>query len=440
MVIQNNDIYKLSKVLYEEINKIPIFDTHSHILYHNPISNNLFDILGYHYYTELCHSTTYTKKWTDESLSKKQKVEEIVKVLPNISNTFQYSWLISMCKDFFEFEDDNLTIKNWESLYNTIEKKTKEPNYLKWLLKTSNIEKIFLSNNLDDELEKVDKEIFVPCLRLEVFTKEIENSKMRKRLEKKTNISIDSLNDYEIAINSIYKYFNEHGATYGMIDLHPNFETKKIEKSIASNIYDKILKNIVLSEQEKNQINAYILNILAENNEHYNIPMHLMMGPLRKYYQHGVQSGQDLFPSLNSMYSLQYLFNAFPNVKFIASNLTNTQNLELTCYGWLFHNVYPSGHWWYSGNPVEMKIDLKRRLFSVPKTKLIGIYSDAYKIEFILPKIKMYKWILSNVLSEMVIDSKANSNIFSFTETKSLEIAKLLLQENPKTLVGIKNN
>ncbi|MFH1612498.1 MAG: glucuronate isomerase [bacterium] len=436
MIIQNKDVYKLSQILYKEINKIPIFDTHSHIPYQQPMANNLLDILGYHYYTELCHSATYTKKWTDETLSKEQKVEEIVKVLPHISNTFQYSWLISMCKDFFGFQDNDLTIKNWKLLYDTIEKKSKEQNYLKWLLKTSNIEKIFLSNTLDDNLEEVDKEIFVPCLRLEVFTKEIENLEIRKRLEKKTNISISSLKDYEAAISSIYKYFNEHGATYSMIDLHPNFETNKIEKSVASNIYDKILKNILLSEQEKKQINAYIVNVLAENNQQNKIPMHLMMGPIRKYYQHGVKSGQDIFNPLNSMSSLQYLFNTYPNVKFIASNLCNTQNLELACYGWLLHNVYPSGHWWYSGNPVEMSIDLKRRLFSVPKTKLIGIYSDAYKIEFILPKIKMYKWILSNVLSEMVINSKANLSIFSFTEEKALETANLLLQENPKKLVG----
>ena len=41
----------------------------------------------------------------------------------------------------------------------------------------------------------------------------------------------------------------------------------------------------------------------------------------------------------------------------------------------------------------------------MPQTKQIGYYSDAYKLEFVLPKFAMYKRILAKILAErFVID------------------------------------
>ena len=36
----------------------------------------------------------------------------------------------------------------------------------------------------------------------------------------------------------------------------------------------------------------------------------------------------------------------------------------------------------------------------MPKTKQIGYYSDAYKLEFVLPKYDMYRRILADVLAD----------------------------------------
>ena len=56
------------------------------------------------------------------------------------------------------------------------------------------------------------------------------------------------------------------------------------------------------------------------------------------------------------------------------------------------------GHWWYSNVPAFIAHDLRARVQALPKTKLLGYYSDAYKLEFIAPKFNMYRRILADVL------------------------------------------
>ena len=69
-------------------------------------------------------------------------------------------------------------------------------------------------------------------------------------------------------------------------------------------------------------------------------------------------------------------------------------------FAWIFPNVVPMGHWWYSNIPATIANDLRARLQAIPKTKPIGYYSDAYKLEFVLPKFNMFRGILAEVLAE----------------------------------------
>ena len=58
------------------------------------------------------------------------------------------------------------------------------------------------------------------------------------------------------------------------------------------------------------------------------------------------------------------------------------------------------GHWWYSNIPAFIAADVRARLQAVPKTKIVGYYSDAYKLEFVLPKFNMYRRILAEALAQ----------------------------------------
>jgi glucuronate isomerase len=108
------------------------------------------------------------------------------------------------------------------------------------------------------------------------------------------------------------------------------------------------------------------------------------------------------------------------------STLSPVASAELVAYAWIFPNVLPMGHWWYSNIPAYIRADLAARLQAVPKVKLVGYYSDAYKLEFILPKFNMYRRILAETLADDAIRARGMS------ETQALDLARQILLENPR--------
>ena len=82
----------------------------------------------------------------------------------------------------------------------------------------------------------------------------------------------------------------------------------------------------------------------------------------------------------------------------------------------------------YSNIPTFIRADLEARLTAVPKTKQVGYYSDAYKLEFVLPKFNTYRKALAEVLADCAIRGQA------WSVERALEVARLILIDNPKRI------
>ena len=156
----------------------------------------------------------------------------------------------------------------------------------------------------------------------------------------------------------------------------------------------------------------------------FQLPFDLMIGVNRGVYEAGVHQGRDLYDSRVSLIQYRELFNAFPQVKFPVSVLASVTNQELVSYAWIFPNVLTSGHWWYSNTPAYIEHDLAARLEAVPQTKQIGYYSDMYKLEFGLPKFRMYKRILAKVLAERFVIDRG------WTEERAVALGRQVLRTN----------
>ncbi len=153
-----------------------------------------------------------------------------------------------------------------------------------------------------------------------------------------------------------------------------------------------------------------------------------MIGVNRNVYPEGVHQGRDLYDSRVSLYQYRHLFNAFPQVNFPISVFASVTNQELVSYAWIFPNVLTNGHWWYSNTPSYITRDLAGRLEAVPRTKQVGYYSDAYKLEFIAPKFDMYRRCLANVLaSDFVIDR-------GWSEERAVDLGRQVLRGNVETI------
>src|SRR3954453_19418477 len=109
---------QLRQRLFAELDSIRLIDPHSHIEPKSPASRTLADILGYHYYTELCHSAGMPRDEIEEpGLHPKEKARSLAPHIGPLRNTIQYGWLLELVGTFFDFPaDEHVTSSNWEML------------------------------------------------------------------------------------------------------------------------------------------------------------------------------------------------------------------------------------------------------------------------------------------------------------------------------------
>ncbi len=421
----------LQQRLFQELEALPLIDPHTHINPHAAASKSLGDIMGYHYYTELAHSAGLAKNKIEEpGISPKEKVGRLVPKLSALENTAQYAWLIEICREFFNFEDDRITTENWENLYDQADKVLGQSDWEQQVLKKSGLEQVYLTNDFDDPLEGFDTSLYVPCLRTDDLVFHLTKSDVRERLSKATNRDLGSIEDLQAAIRDLFTHFTKNGARACAISLPPDFSPTLVPSGTVAPYWSQLGRGEKLNEAEAAQLSQFVFWQLAENCVVFELPFDLMIGVNRRVYENGVFQGQDLYDKRTSLIQYRDLFNSFPQVTFPISVLTSTSNQELVSYSWIFPNVIANGHWWYSNTPPYIEQDCRTRLTAIPQTKYVGYYSDMYKLEFALPKFRMYRRILAKVLAqEFVVDR-------GWSEKRAVELGHLILRGNVETIFG----
>ena len=370
----------LTSSLEAALAEVPLIDPHSHIDPLRPVSRSLDDILGYHYYTELAHSAGMPHSPLAADVPARERVRAILSHMDRFDNTAQYGWFVDIARTFLGFPGERVTAADADWLFDTAEQRFAAADWEQQVFQATKLEKIFLTNEFDDPLDGFDTSVYVPCLRTDTLVFKSQEAAVRERLARVTGIDAGDLPTLRKALRALFERFTAHGAKACAISLPPDFIP--IADSTAGNP---------------------VFWMLAEFCREFQLPFDLMIGVNRSVYAKGVYQGQDLFDRRTSLIQYRELFNAFPEVIFPISVLTSGQNQELVAYSWIFPNVVPNGHWWYSNIPAYIHADLSERLQAVPKTKLIGYYSDAYKLEFVLPKFRMYRQILARVLAEQFV-------------------------------------
>ena len=421
----------LIKEIYEPLQSMRLIDPHTHINPLQPASTTLADIMGYHYYTELAHSAGMAKERIEEpGISPKEKVSRLIPSLAAIENTTQYSWLLEMCQEFFDFQDDRISEANWEFLYDHSLQKMQSPDWEQTVLNKSGLDQVYLTNEFDDPLEGFDARKYVPCLRTDDLVFHLVKPAVRERLQQATGISPGNAVTLQQAIGKLFDYFQAHGVRACAISLPPDFAPTAVAPAVADAVIAKVFSGKELSIEESIVLSRFVFWSLAEFCVEYRLPFDLMIGVNRRVYEDGVFQGQDLFDSRVSLIQYKVLFNAFPAVLFPVSVLSETSNQELVSFSWIFPNVLTCGHWWYSNIPVYIERDTKARLQAVPQTKQIGYYSDMYKLEFALPKFAMYRRILAKVLAEEFVLGRR------WTVEKAVSLGAKILRGNVESIFG----
>ncbi len=417
--------------ILSELESLRLIDPHTHINPHSAASETLADILGYHYYTELAHSAGLAREQIEEpGIDPKEKVSRLVPWLATIENTAQYSWLLEMCQVFFDFQDDRITEANWEALYDSSQQRMQADDWETTVLERSGLDQVYLTNDFDDPLTGFDTQMYVPCLRTDDLVFHLSNPAVRERLEKSTGISAGDSATLRQAVGKLFDHFTGRNARACAISLPPDFAPRPVTDQRADLVIGKVASGSPLDAAEQQDLSCFVFWSLAEQCADRKLPFDLMIGVNRRVYESGVFQGQDLYDKRVSLIQYRQLFNAFPQVMFPTSVLSETSGQELVSYAWIFPNVLPNGHWWYSNIPVFIEKDCRSRLQAVPRTKQIGYYSDMYKLEFALPKFAMYRRILARVLAADFVEDRG------WSVEQTVDLGRQVLRGNVETVFG----
>jgi glucuronate isomerase len=423
----------LAQRLYAEICRIPLIDPHTHINPHRPAAKSLDDILGYHYYTELAHSAGMDQAPLAAGVTPRERVRAILGHMDRFDNTAQYGWFLEIARTFLGYDGDRLAAADCDRLCDAADRLMARPDWEDEVLRRSNLEKVFLTNDFDDPLRGFDTARYVPCLRTDDLVFHLHKPEVRQRLARATGVEAGDVRTLRQALRKLFEHFTARGARACAISLPPDFEPG----SHFINVHDDSDREVAaafaaLDDDDSAEDRAVkTFWMLAELCREFKLPFDLMIGVNRRVYQRGVYQGQDLFDQRTSLVQFAELFNAFPEVTFCVSVLSSGQNQELVSYSWIFPNVVTSSHWWYSNIPAYIEQDARARLQAVPKTKQIGYYSDMYKLEFALPKYNMYRRILAGILANDFVRAGV------YTEARALDLARLVLRDNVRRIFNV---
>ncbi|MFO0958635.1 MAG: glucuronate isomerase [Isosphaeraceae bacterium] len=418
----------IARELFDAMASWPIYDPHSHIDPHRPAARNLDEVLGYHYYTELAHSAGMPAELVAPELEPRQRARNLAGHLPRIDNTVQHSWLVEIARTFHGFQGDRIDGSNIDDLYDRAEREGPGDDWDRRVWEKTNLEAVFLTNDFDDPLEGWDTSKYIPCLRTDDLVLKLHHGRTVERLAKATNMDVGDDKSLRLAIGALFEYFMARGVRACAISLPPDFRPTAATPRASAKVIRQALRGLDVRPDEIDEVRRNVFWMLAEFCHDYRLPFDLMIGPVRDVYPAGVAGGRDLFDRRVSLYDYRDLFNHFSRVTFPVSTLSPDAGAELVAYGWIFPNVVPMGHWWYSNVPAVIAADLRARLQAVPKAKLVGYYSDAYKLEFILPKFNTFRRALASTLADDAVRGRG------WAIERALELAKLVLVDNPRRL------
>jgi len=418
---------KVDEKLEREINKIPVIDIHSHISPTLPKAAHLSDILLYHYIVTELITAGMPPSLLKENLSNEEKVRNSIPYFRRIKNTSTYWSLRRILEDLYGFEEE-LTLSNWESLNNEVQRRAKDPNWTKFVLREkAKIKKTFFTciPGEGDELE--NKDLFVPALRVDDWINPFYLRENILTLEKVTGKSIFSLDDLTWGIRKMILGFKGKSACLTAA-FGPGIWAESPDERIAQSLFQKLMKREPVTEliDGLSILSSYILHVFLDIARESGLTFQIMFGVRRP-----LPINKELSYFDPKMFESFYqLFDNYPEIKFdiFLATVVHSQETNIICKK--YPNVYLAGYWWYAFYPIYIRRMLEERLEIIPANKISGFFSDAYVVEWSYGKLCLVRKELTRVLSDKVKEGY-------YSESYALEVAKLLLNQNPGDIYNL---
>jgi len=420
---------ELFQRLIEDVGSIPMMDIHSHIDWSHPHARSARDVLLYHYIATELRSAGMPPELVAPNLPAEEAVENALPYFSMIRNTSTHWCLMTMLKDLYGFENDEINKENWNEIVEAIGKGTVQDNRYRWVLtEKAKIKKTFLTLRHTEENLQYNPELFVGALRLDPLITQLNKDNIQS-LEKATGASIASIGDFMDALGRLFKKFSKCVAVTASFQPEDSFAQPNEREA------EKSFKNLLVkgssTPKERRTVSSHLVRQVLGLVTKSGFVFQIMLGVKRPVSGAAPPDYAIAGFEATTVPSLCPLFSEFKDVKFDVFTASQVLSHQLTVVAKNYPNVHVSGYWWYAFYPTYIRQFLRERFQMLPRNKFNGFFSDAYVVEWSYAKSALVRRQIAAVLAEMVAEGYA-------TEELARELALDVLARNPQTLYGVK--
>lgn len=415
----------LYESLKEEIYKIPIVDTHEHLMSEEQRNSQPIDV--FYFFAHYASSDLVSAGMSPQTLEKirntsiplEERWRDFSPYWARIQNTAYAKTLQIAVRDLFGIDGIN------ERTYIQITEKLRDSQKKGWyryvLREKGNI---VLSLQYVGTMD-VDKELFLPVAYYDHFITARSKWDINS-LERSYGVSIHSLDDFLKALDIAFERDVKAGAVgiksglaYSRI-----LRYDKVSKVEAERLFNRIFSHLGegLSWEEAKPLQDFIMHEVIRRAISYNLPITIHTG---------LQEGNANIISNANPVHLVNLFLEYKEAKFDIFHGGYPYTSELATLAKNFQNVYIDMCWLHIISPYVSRRALHEWLETVPQNKIMGFGGDYIFVEGAYAHSRIARDDIAKVLSEKVEEGY-------FSEEEALNIAYRLLRDNPKELFNLK--
>ena len=422
-----------TKLYFKFAKDMPIFDYHCHLSEKAILENKRFEniyqlwLTEDHYKWRLMRNYGVDESYITGNKSDKEKFVKYCEVLSTAFGNPLYHWSQMELEKFFhcklEINKENAE-QIWLACNSFLENNSVTPQSL---IETSNVKKIFTTNEIFDDLsvfdlikeKKYNFEV-CPAFRADKIIN-IECNQFNKFIDMLG--SINCLDDLENVVEKRLNDFIKVGCVASDIALQKiELVYSKIE---ASNVFEKRRSNAELSDYEISVFKGYLTYFLMGLFAKYNIKCELHIGALRNnndvlYEKLGPDCGCDCITEENSTNNLSKLFNKLLSESKLPStiifNLNPKMNVEflalINCFqdSSLRGKIQYGPAWWFLDNKEGIIKNLKDLSSQGHLSISVGMLTDSRSF-LSFERHQYFRRILCDYLGDLIERGEITNNL-----------------------------
>jgi|Deesub1362B_J571_1020462.scaffolds.fasta_scaffold04154_3 predicted TIM-barrel fold metal-dependent hydrolase len=416
---------KLVGEIKKEIDEEKIISIHEHIYPERFIENySLENILRDSYlYSDLVSSGMARDQW-EEIVSSEgidpsppfASLEEILKAMKYVRATSYYRALFLGLKELYGIERLNEeNFKHWDEIV----REKRKNGWEKKVFETSKIKMAFIDNFWSLADFEFPELYFKPVFRVDRLVQtvdpELKNKKGLRAIElaERLGFDISSFQGYCEMVSEVLATARKKGVVAVKVALayYRSLSFPEVSEEVAKRAYEKRDRNMDM------EFSNYMMHFVLKECEELGFPV---------LFHTGLHTRNANIVSNSDPKLLNTLFLKYPSVNFILLHAGYPFSRECAVLAKNFPNVFLDVTWLPMVTETGFKNLLREVLELVPGNKITW-GSDSYHVEQMLGHARIFRELLSSVLSEMALEGRLSTD-------EAIEVGRWILNENAEEI------